>query len=371
MRTREPFIHGVNYPWSTDGQTIFYGLDFGATCGDRTSASRHGATQSRAISMTWPVLASSSRAGSYSATAARESSYDDRGLPAGLDERFFADLDAGLEIARDADIRIDLVLFDHHWLFRGIRDTLADPVTGDLLEARLPEGRAWILSSQEGHDALFEHVITPLIRRYSDGGGRADLRDQIFAFEFMNEPDFVVDEWERDRSPRVARALPFAALAAAIARLSDLVHNHSPAIVTLGGARADNLWAWDADALGLDVIELHAYPDTLHPGDVDVFSTPARALDVRREVILGEFRASAPLDECLEKALAGGYIGAWPWSFSGTDKYGRLPVDALRRFGAAASGVGESALLAVIISAHEAAASRDPSRRGRCRRAPC
>ena len=24
------FIHGVNYPWSTDGQTIFYGLDFGA-----------------------------------------------------------------------------------------------------------------------------------------------------------------------------------------------------------------------------------------------------------------------------------------------------------------------------------------------------
>ena len=26
----ESFIHGVNYPWSTDGQTIFYGLDFGA-----------------------------------------------------------------------------------------------------------------------------------------------------------------------------------------------------------------------------------------------------------------------------------------------------------------------------------------------------
>jgi len=333
MRTREPFIHGVNYPWSTDGQTIFYGLDFGtnvwgshlgvstrrdAIARDFDDMARLGFVVAR-----WFVFCDG-RAGI---------AYDDRGLPAGLDERFFADLDAGLEIARDAGIRVDLVLFDHHWLFRGIRDTLADPVTGDLLEARLPEGRAWILSSQEGHDALFEHVITPLIRRYSDGGRRADLRDQIFAFEFMNEPDFVVDEWERDRSPRVARALPFAALAAAIARLSDLVHNHSPAIVTLGGARADNLWAWDADALGLDVIELHAYPDTPHPGDVDVFSTPARALDVRREVILGEFRASAPLDECLERALAGGYIGAWPWSFSGTDKYGRLPVDALRRFG--------------------------------------
>lgn len=260
--------------------------------------------------------------------------YDDRSLPGGLDGQFFGDVDAGLEIARDANIRVDLVLFDHHWLFRGIRHTLADPVTGDLLEARLPEGRARILLSQEGHDALFEHVLEPLVLRYSDGGARADLRDQIFAFEFMNEPDFVVDEWERDRSPRVARALPFVALAAAISRLSNLVHAHSPAVVTLGGARADNLWAWDADALGLDVLELHAYPDSPHPGDVDVFSTPARALDVQRDVILGEFRADAPLDECLEKALAGGYAGAWPWSFSGTDRYGQLEVDALMRFGA-------------------------------------
>src|SRR5437667_113673 len=46
--------------------------------------------------------------------------YDDRSLPAGLDEQFFADVDAGLEIARDAHMRIDFVLFDHHWLFRGI-----------------------------------------------------------------------------------------------------------------------------------------------------------------------------------------------------------------------------------------------------------
>ena len=259
--------------------------------------------------------------------------YDDRSLPTGLDEEFFADVDAGLEIARDANIRIDFVLFDHHWLFRGLRHMLADPVTGDLLEARLPEGRTRILLSQDGHDALFDRVIEPLVRRYSDGGARADLRDQIFAFEFMNEPDFVVDEWERDRSPRVARAVPFVALAAAISRLSDLIHTYSSAIVTIGGARADNLWAWDADALGLDVLQLHAYPDSPHPGDVDVFSTPARDLDARRDVILGEFRSSAPLDECLENALAGGYAGAWPWSFSGTDHYGRLPVDALKRFG--------------------------------------
>ena len=30
--------------------------------------------------------------------------------------------------------------------------------------------------------------------------------------------------------------------------------------------------------------------------------------------------------------VAGGYAGAWPWRFSGTDHYGGLPVELLRRF---------------------------------------
>jgi hypothetical protein len=38
------------------------------------------------------------------------------------------------------------------------------------------------------------------------------------------------------------------------------------------------------------------------------------------------------MEEFLEQALAHGYAGAWPWSFSGTDRYGRLPEDALRAF---------------------------------------
>jgi hypothetical protein len=202
-----------------------------------------------------------------------------------------------------------------------------------MLDARLPEGRARELLSQEGHDALFEHVITPFVRRYGDDGVRADLKECIFAFEFMNEPDFVIDEWERDRNRRVRRAVPFAAFAVALARFSELVHACTPALVTLAAARADNLWAWDDDALGLDVLQLHAYPDSLYPGDVDPFVTPVSALDVSREVILGEFRSAAPVDESMEQALAGGYRGAWPWSFSGTDSYGRLPVDAIRRFG--------------------------------------
>ena len=30
--------------------------------------------------------------------------------------------------------------------------------------------------------------------------------------------------------------------------------------------------------------------------------------------------------------MSGGYAGGWPWSFSGTDAYGRVPVEPLLRF---------------------------------------
>src|SRR5258705_12303190 len=115
------FIHGVNYPWSTDGQTVFYGLDFGSNVwGSHLGVS----TRRDAIARDFDDMARlgfvvarrfvfcDGRAGIV---------YDDRGLPAGLVERLFADLDARLEISRDAGIRLDLVLFDHHWLFPGIR----------------------------------------------------------------------------------------------------------------------------------------------------------------------------------------------------------------------------------------------------------
>jgi hypothetical protein len=269
-------------------------------------------------------------------------SYDERGVPASTDAHLFVDLDAALEIARDAGIRLDLVLLDHRWLFDGVRQTIADPVTGALLEGRLPAGRAEVLLSRAGRDALFERILVPLVRRYGHFGERADLKEQLLAFEFMNEPDFVVDEWEQDLSSHVSRPLPFAVLAELVGRLSDLVHQHSPALTTLGGARLHNLWAWDDDELGLDVLQVHSYPDARRPDiDIDLFGIPATSLDVKREVIIGEFPANATaqnvekrrgLDDYLEFAVTAGYAGGWPWSFSGTDAYGSLPIEPLIQF---------------------------------------
>jgi hypothetical protein len=135
-------------------------------------------------------------------------------------------------------------------------------------------------------------------------------------------------------------------MAQLVSRLSGVVHRYTGALATLGCGRLHNLWAWDDDALGLDVLQVHSYPDTRDPErDADLFGIRATALGVKRDVILGEFPGNAgkqhpadasppptTLEEYLEFAVQAGYRGAWPWSFSGTDAYGRLPIDALRRF---------------------------------------
>jgi hypothetical protein len=343
------FLHGCNYPWSTDGHTIFYGLDFGANVwGSHLGVStRHAAVardfaEMAALGFTvarWFVFCDG-RAGIL---------YDEARLPVGLDAHFFDDMDAALSIGRDAGIRLVLVLLDHRWMFDGVRDTIADPVSGVILQARLPEGRARVLLTDAGQDALCERVFEPVLRRYGPRGARADLGDQVAAWELMNEPDWVVEEWEQDLSRHVPRPLPFAMLARLISRFTDAVHEHTRALATLGGGRARNLWAWDDDVLGLDVLQVHQYPDVRHPDrDNDLFGVAAEALAVHRAVILGEFPANGPeqhpestspppitLGEYLEFGIRSGYAGAWPWSFSGTDAYGRLPAGPLRDFGLA------------------------------------
>ena len=326
VRLSAPFLHGCNYPWSSDGTTAYYGLDFGANVwgthlgvSTRRAAIHADFQQMATLGFTvarWFVFCDG-RSGIQ---------YDDRGIPAAFDPHFFIDLDAGVEAAANAAVRLDLVLLDFHWMFRGLTQRLADPATGTLYDVQLPDGRADVLLASEGRDALLETVCRPLVRRYGPAGDRADLGGSILAYEFMNEPDFVVEEWEHDLSPRVRRPLPFEILAELVSRLSAIVHiEHPGALTTIGCARHHNLWAWDDDALGLDVLQLHSYPGS------SILGKTAAGLGMRRNVIVGECPAQA-IGEYLEFAVSSGYAGAWPWSFSGTDTQGTIPVAPLRAF---------------------------------------
>jgi hypothetical protein len=340
------YWHGCNYPWSTDGSTVYYGMDFGANIwGSHVGVS----TRRRGITRDFVDMAALGFAVARWFVFADGRSgieYDGHGLPAGPDAHVFTDLDAALEIARDVNIQLVLVLLDHRWMFEGVPDMIADPASGLLLEAKLPEGRAQILYAQTGREALLRSVVEPLVRRYGHDGQRADLGSAILAFEFMNEPDFVVEEWERDLSRHVARPLRFEILADLVSELSGIVHRHTRAFSTMAAARLHNLWAWNDEQLGLDFVQVHSYPDTRHTArDVDVFGMPVATLGVSKPVVLGEFPGNAlqqhpagafppstTLDDYLEFAVNEGYAGAWPWSYSGTDGYGRIPVAPLQAF---------------------------------------
>jgi hypothetical protein len=340
------YWHGCNYPWSTDGTTVYYGMDFGANVWGShlgVSTRRHDVARDfldmASLGFTvvrWFIFADG-RSGIE---------YDGRGLPAAPDGHLFTDLDVALEIASDAGIQLVLVLLDHRWMFEGVPDMIADPTSGLLLEANLPEGRAHILHTPSGREALLRSVIEPLVRRYGFDGERSNLGSAILAFEFMNEPDFIVEEWERDLSRHVARPLRFEILADLVAELSGIVHRYTRALTTIAAARLHNLWAWNDQLLGLDFVQVHTYPDIRYTKrDADVFGLPAAALGMSKPVVLGEFPgngvhqhplgASPPpttLDDYLEFALTQGYAGAWPWSYSGTDGYGRIPVAPLQAF---------------------------------------
>ncbi len=342
------FVHGCNYPWSAEGAKAFYGLDFGGNVwGSHIGVSTRRSTIERDFAdmatlgftvARWFVFCDG-RSGIV---------YDDSGIPWALDAHVFADLDAGLEIARDAGLGLVLVLLDHRWMFRGLRDVIPDAASGALLETALPDGRARVLIDPLGQERLFDTVIEPIVRRYASGGARADLASAVFAYELMNEPDFVIEEWEQDLSRDVTRPIRFAALGELVTRLSTLVHEYSSARTTLAAARLRNLWAWDDGAFGLDFLQVHSYPDLLHPlRDEDVYGRLAQTLGCSRPVVLGEFPGNGPerhpqwaspppwtLGDYLEFAVSRGYVGAWPWSYSGTDAYGSVAREPLRQFAA-------------------------------------
>ena len=127
--TAGSYWHGCNYPWSFDGTTAFYGLDFGANVwGSHLGVSTRQDAVARdfgemarlGFTVTRWFLFCDGRGGSV---------YDDRGLPEGLDAQLFDDLDAALEIALATGVRVAFVLLAHRWMYEGLTGAVVDPVT--------------------------------------------------------------------------------------------------------------------------------------------------------------------------------------------------------------------------------------------------
>lgn len=222
---------------------------------------------------------------------------DDQGRPLGLDDRFFADLDAAIEALRSRALRAMFVLTDFKWF------DAAKVVNGVQTG-----GRKALVGKDDLRSALMERVFAPIAERYAQEAA-------VASWDLLNEPDWAVFG--------LGTIDPFAGVSRKVMRtlFSDLVavfkSKGARQALTVGVGRASALSL--TEGLGLDFYQMHWYEtaDTLQTLAEPVAS---RALD--RPLLLGEFPtkgASVGPERILSLAAGAGYSGALAWSLLAQD----------------------------------------------------
>jgi hypothetical protein len=305
-------IRGINYPWTVVEGRANYGCDFGRNIwNSHTGVSVHPrdvrddftAMSAAQLEVVRWFLFTDGRGGI---------TWTADGQIAGLDATFFSDMDAALEIAASSGMRICFVLIDYLWF--------DDPA------------RRLALLDRQGDSTFFDRVLDPFLDRY----GRSPA---IHSLDMINEPDWVITELATNRRRAVwplERLRTFAGLMAARIRARSKVP------ITLGGGRVAAVREWDEGVYDLDFIQVHSYPDVRYPfRDDTVFGKTAADFGLSKPLLIGEcpsqprvhpashLSPAYTLADYLALARDGGYLGAWPWSFKGTDAFGAIDVTVL------------------------------------------
>jgi hypothetical protein len=275
---------GANLPW------IHYGIDFGANQWQRGGGvgtpdgqveleSAFGRLSEAGVRWVRWFLLCDGRAGIRFAADGR---------PEGLDEYFFRDMDAALDVAARHQVRLMFVLLDFLW---------CDETR--FLDAVQMGGRSYVLQDPQHRAALLDSVIRPILERYED-------ESQIFAWDVINEP-----EWIRTVEPPNVEAF--------LRESVSLIHSTTSHPVTVGSAGMR--WRDTYRELGLDFYQVHWYDTLQQQPSLD---TPLAELGFDRPVLLGEFPTRGSkhsAGEIVETARAAGYSGAFYWSLLSNDKY--------------------------------------------------
>jgi len=308
-RRRTGLVVGVNYPWRN------YGSDFGANAWGHLGLSR---PENRAhVARDFGLIAGAF--GAFSTRIVRfflfadgraSPLFDASGNVAGLDPLFFEDLDALFALAEDSGLLLLPVLLDFHWCKHG----------GTVNEVRLA-GRSNVIREVAKAKTFLERAVAPLVSRYA-------ARDSVYAWEIINEPEWVtrgMTGFWRGTGDRVqaSQMVDFVGLCA------DRIHTLADDPVTVGSAGIGYLKHW-AD-VGLDLYQAHWYPGWRNPFPWP----PVAALPVDGPVLIGEVptkkTAVAP-GQYLEAAREGGYEGVLFWSYGATDRYSdRAALENLKK----------------------------------------
>jgi hypothetical protein len=306
------FVVGANLPW------LDYGQDFGASAWhprgglarperrERLRRALGALADSGASLVRWWLLGDG-RAGLLE---------DDDGRLAGLDDRFFADVDAGLEALRAAGLRVQLVLVDFLWF------DVARRVDGVRLGGRRDHVR-----DPTRRTLLLERALAPIAERYG--------RDATIAgWDLLNEPEWAtlgVGTLDPRRSVSRRTMRDFLREAAAVF--------HARAAQPLGVGLASRRWLPLLDGIDLDQLQVHWY-ETLD--SVSTLARPVETAGDGRPVLLGEFPTRGTSLEprtILDLARQAGYSGALAWSALASDRATDAVAchDALRGWAARAA----------------------------------
>jgi hypothetical protein len=292
----DTFVLGANLPW------VGYGTDFGANAWSPAGGlaanpdrlARLDETFARlsadGISLVRVFLLCDARAGVR---------FDGDGLPVGVDDALFADVDALIASARTHAIRLMPAVFDFH---------LCNPAK--MIDGVQVGGRAHLVTTSEGRSALVECVLSPIARRYGND-------ETIAAWDVMNEPEWCL---KLAASRRVRD--PFGALQAFLEGGVRCMRALATQPITIGCA---GTWQLDlVRPLGLDFYQVHWYERF----GWSRLAQPVSNFALDRPVLLGEFSGrTVRLARVLETARRAGYRGALVWSVLADDDQSAYPTE--------------------------------------------
>ena len=294
-------ISGINYPWTIYRGKPNYGCDFGRNKWNSHAGVTAHPEDVRADFEAMAVAGFEVTRWFVFTDGRGGVDWQASGEIAGIADRFFDDMDAALEISASTNVRLCLVLVDFAWI--------DDPVRRVALES----------------SAFLDRVLEPFLDRY--GANRS-----IHSLDVINEPDWVTRELATNPERGV---WPIENLRAFVGGAAARIHARSSALVTVGGGQVRFAREWDDAAYGLDFVQVHSYPDVRYQDrDVSLFGMTAADFGLSKPLLIGEcpsdprahpeghLSPAYTLDDYLNLARDGGYLGAWPWSFKGVDAFG-------------------------------------------------